>query len=273
MAVSANSYFSNSIVGVPEIGGDIDLYQTDLTPKYALGFGFTRGDGNKYRYCHFGAVSQRGAVVAVDVSESGATKIVNVGASAATNTRRAGETFKPNYAGARYMQLVITATADQFAGGYITVTTGSGSGYTYRIVGNTATSDNVPATGHIYLDLADPIQTPIGDDSDIIIAGSRYANLEPATTTDPAVAGVVVTGNSASSYGWVCTGGLIGALQDVSIGTVGKPVFLSSNTTGAIQCKQSATSSTSNELVLPLLGYMVEAGSSADYSLVCLTLE
>lgn len=273
MAVSTTSYFSNSIQGAPGVGSDIDLYSSDLSPKYAVGFGFTRGDGNKYRYCHFGALSAVGLMVSTDVSESNRTKIENVGAVIANRTKNGGESMYPNSTGSRYFQLVITATADQFAGGYLTVCTGSGSGYTYHIRGNTATSDGNPVTGNIYVELYDTIISPIDSNTDIIIAGHGYANVEPATTTDAAPIGSTVVGNSANAYGWVCTHGITGVLQDASIGTVGKPVFLSSNTTGAIQCKQSATSSTSNELVLPIVGYMVEAGSSADYSLVYITLE
>lgn len=273
MAVSTNSYFSNSIQGVPGLGADIDVYESSTTPKYAVGFGFTRADGNKYRYCHFGLLSPAGDLVSTDVSESNRTKIENVGCVLANRTKRAGELLNPNVIGSRYMQLVITATADQFAGGYLTVTTGSGAGYTYRVAGNTLDTDDKPVEGNIYLDLCDPIQSEIDSNSDIVIAGSVFANLEPSTTTDAVPVGVTVVGNTAGAYGWVCTKGIIGVLQDVSIGTVGKPVYLSSNTTGAVQCRQSALASTPNELVLPMVGYMVEAGSSADYSLVNVQLE
>lgn len=268
MAVSADSYFSNSIIGTPQVGADIDIFETSATPKYAVGFGFTRADGNKYRYVHAGALVARGTVVATDVSESNLAKIENVGATVAGATKKPGETLAPNVAGSRYMQLVITATANQFAGGYINVCTGSGSGYTYRIAGNTATSAGTPTTGNIYLDLKDPIASPIDSNTDIIIAGCTYANVEGATTTDAFPAGVAVTGITSTAFGWVCTRGIIGALQDINIGTVGRMVTLSTNTTGAIQAAGIVTGSNYG-----VLGYLVEAGSSADYSLVYLTLE
>ena len=272
MAVSTNSYFSNSIIGVPQVGADIDIYESNITPKYAVGFGFTRADGNKYRYCQFGALSNRGLMVATDVSESGATKIDNVGALAANISKRAGETLNPNAVGSRYMQLVITATSQQFAGGYLTVMTGTGAGFTYRIKGNTATSANNPVTGNIYVDLWDKIAVAIDSNSDIAIAGCGYANLEGSTTTDAVPAGVTITNNSASSYGWITTGGITGVLQDANIGTIGAPVALSTNTTGAVMIVGSG-STTGSDLVVTQVGYLVEAGSSADYSLVCLTLE
>ena len=272
MAVSANSYFSNSIIGIPQVGADIDIYESSTNPKYAVGFGFTRADGNKYRYCHFGALSNRGTMVATDVSESGLTKIENVGCTVALTTKKAGEIINPNAIGSRYMQLVITATADQFAGAYVAITTGVGAGFTYRIKGNTATSAATPVTGNIYLDLYDPIQVAIDSNSDIVIGGSAYANLEGATTTDKTPAGATVTNNTATSYGWITTAGITAVLQDANIGTIGAPVALSTNTTGAIMAVGS-TSGTPSNLMLAQIGYLVEAGSSADYSLVYLTLE
>jgi len=270
MAVSTNSYFSNAIIGVPQIGADIDLYESNTSPKYAVGFGFTRGDGNKYRYCQFGALIARGAVAATDVSESGLAKKENVGATVANLTKPVGERVNPNVIDSTYLQLTITATASQFAGGYIAITSGNGAGFTYHIKGNTVTGD--PVTGDCYVELYDKVVVAIDSNSDIAIAGCKYANLEGSTITDKVPAGVTVTNNSASSYGWVTTGGLTGALQDANVPVIGQLVTLSTNTTGAIT-PVPTTSSGSVYASTPVLGYYVEAGSSADYSLVCLTLE
>ena len=69
MAVSSSSFFSNAIVGTPQVGADIDVYGSSTSPKFAVGFGFTRADGSKYRYSHFGAATNRGLCVSTDVSE------------------------------------------------------------------------------------------------------------------------------------------------------------------------------------------------------------
>ena len=273
MAVSTDNYYSNSIVGQPQVGADIDIYETSSSPKYAIGFGFTRGDGNKYRYGHFGELTNRGALVGTDVSESGLAKIEDVGALVANLTTRGSSINAPNAVGARYMQLVITATANQFTGGYITITTGTGAGYTYRIRGNTATSAGSPVTGNIYLDLWDKIQVAIDSNSDIAIAGSSYANLEAALSSDnPVPVGVAVTGNTITDYGWIQTAGVGGVLQDVSIFTIGSVVTVSSNTAGAVT-NLPTTSSGSVYAAQAVVGYGVEPGSSADYSIVNLTLE
>lgn len=277
MAVSTSSYFSNSIIGTPGLGADIDIYESSTNPKYAVGFGFTRADGNKYRYCHFGALSNRGNIVSTDASESSQTStVLNVAPTGTNNVLRAGETLRANYAGARYMQLLVTATADQFAGGYITVISGSGTGYTYRIAGNTATSDNVPTTGHIFMDLFDPIQTPLGTDSDITICGSPYANLEPSDGDSALIGtpvGVTVTGNSAASYGWICTHGVIGALTAAPVATPGDWVAVSTSTAGAVIALNQDSATNTTFAFSPMVGYFINPASATAYSQVYLTIE
>ena len=46
MTLPSAQYFSNAIVGQMQVGADVNLYRQDTAPKYAVGQGFTRGDGN-----------------------------------------------------------------------------------------------------------------------------------------------------------------------------------------------------------------------------------
>jgi hypothetical protein len=155
MAISTSSYFSNAIIGEPQLGSDVDIYSVDSNPKYYVGFGFRRADGNRYRYCHFGALTGRATCVARNTTETDQGKVM--GKWVVANLVKNNEATNPNDAGARTMQLTLTATADQFAGAYVNITAGSGSGFTYRIAGNTA--NNTPVTGDIYVYLKDPIQS------------------------------------------------------------------------------------------------------------------
>lgn len=271
MAVSQNSYFSNSIVGQPQIGADIDIFDSTSNPKYTVGLGFTRGDGNKYRYCHFGLLTPAGNLVATDVSESGRPKTENLMGAFATLVRQGNELMLPGETGSRYMQFTITATADQYAGGYIAISTGSGSGYTYHIRGNDATAAQI--TGQTIINLYESIASPISPTSDILLAGNPYANLEPVTAVDPVAVGVAVTGNTISNYGWICTHGIHGVLQDVSIGSIGNILQVSSNTAGAVMSTKTIATSAAAIALYPVVGYIVEAGSSADYTMAYLTLE
>jgi hypothetical protein len=268
MAVSTSSYFSNSIVGAPQLGADIDLYAAHTSPKYQVGFGITRGDGNKFRYSHFGALTAAGALTAVDRSESDQYAVIKAGALAASLTKVGGETMNVNAIGSRYAALVITATAHQFAGGYLVVHSGTGFGFTYHIKDNDATSAQI--TSNTVVQLYDPIVVALDSNSEITITGHNYANLEPITTTDPCPAGVAVTNVSASGYGWVQTRGPVGVLQDATIGTIAKGlVSVSSNTTGAVGIAGASLTGPN----YPIVGYLLNPGTSAAYSTVFLTLE
>lgn len=272
MAVSTDSYFSNAIVGTPQVGADIDIYDTGASPKYAVGFGFTRADGCKYRYCHFGAISNRGILVSTDVDESSLiyrddSRMVALVANYVTP---AGETIAPNAIDARYMQVTITATANQFAGAYISITSGTGIGFTYRIKGNTATDD--PSTSDVRLDLYDKIVVAVDSNTGFQIAGNPYANLEIVDDSDDRLAaGATVTNNSATDYGWIQTRGVATVLQDAVLPATGDQVFVSSNTDGAIM--GSAILATSSNQTFGRVGYCVHPATATYYSCVFLELE
>ena len=270
MAVSTSSYFSDSICGQTNVGTDFDVFDTSTTPKYSVGLGFIRADGTKFRYIHAGAILTAGGVVATDVSESGQPSVLKAGALVASLVKSGNSPMNNNAIGSRYMQLVITATADQFSGGYVTVNSGTGFGFTYHIRGNDATS--AVATSNTILELYEPIQVALDSNSQISIAGCPYANVELITTTDPVAAGVSCNNQSSGSFGWIQTAGITSALQDISIGTVGKIAYVSTNTAGAIGCFGGALGSPAAYNIAPV-GYIVEAGSSAGYSLVYLQLE
>ena len=265
-----------------QIGSDIDIYATASTPKFAVGTGFERADGSRFRYVHVGADLEVGEIGATDASESDFQYLDNVGATVAGLTDRSGENLSPNAAGSRYLQLIITATDNQFDGGYLAIQGGAGAGYTYRIRSHTITTDNDPTTGNIYMDLYDKVHTAIDSTSDICIAGSPYSNLEPttgeahATTTDIRAVGVACAGISAQSYGWVQTKGPCGVLQDANIALSGQEMTLSSNTAGACMATPYVTTTPSPILAAqlrPTIGHCIVAGSSGTYTVVHLALE
>ena len=273
MAISTSSYFSNALRGVPELGADVDIYEVSSNPKFAIGTGFERQDGNKYRYCNFGLLSNVGNVVAPEMTEISLTSTnLGVGAEPANVIRKSGELFLPNNSGARYMQLTITATADQFAGGYLSTIAGSGTGYTYRIKGNTATGN--PVTGDCYLDLYDPIDKSVGSNTSIILAGSQYHDLSPAIgiTSGAAlgcVAGVTVQGMSAGNFGWACTRGITNVVLGTPTGSPGNLVCVSTNTAGAAV----AVPITSGNNYYVIGAFYGQPYSATTYGLVKLAIE
>ena len=272
MAVSTNSYFSNSIIGTPQVGADIDLYGTDLTPKLAVGTGFTRADGCKYRYCHFGLLVATGVVLSRDISETEHIYVDDerMVALVANESQISGETLGPNEIGSRYMQVTITASANQFAGGYVSITSGTGIAFQYRIRGNTA--NGTPNSADVYLELYDKIVVAVDSNTGFQIAGNPYANLEIVDDTDDRLAvGVACTNHTLGSYGWVQTYGTSTILSGALIAKTGQQVFNSSNTDGAVV--GSVITATSSNQTFGRLGYCVIPATATYYSVCFLELE
>ena len=221
MAVTGTNYFANAIVGQPQVGADFDIFDSHSLPRYAVGMGFTRSDGNKFRYCHFGAVTEIAESVATDRSEggiSGTNVVINPTSAVAVNF----ESANAGAIGSHFVQATLTANANQFAGGYLVINGGTGVGITYRIKGNTATND--PTTSDMRFQLYKPIAVALDQTSDIIAVPSPYSNLEPSTTLvagtvtgDQGVRGISVVGHSAPSYGWICTHGTIGVVTEANV--------------------------------------------------------
>lgn len=274
MAVSSSSYFGNAIVGVPQVGADIDIYEVNATPKYPVGFGFERSDGAKFRYVHYGTTAAAGRLFAQDVSESSLvdTDDVIIAPSATYKVPSEPGNIYPGSIGSHYVVITLASTtADQYAGGYFITTDDTGEGYTYRIIGNTATND--PATGKIRLQLYKPLKVALDATTDFCIVGSLYANLEIATAaTDMWIAGVVMSAvGTAGYYGWVQTKGVVGILQDDSAVAVGDMVTLSDNVDGAVQVAAGGGTSISDLIAEHILGYCAIVGDSTGQSGIVLT--
>jgi len=258
MAVATTSYFSNSIQGIPQIGGDVDLYVSGTTPKFAIGYRIQRQDGAEFVYSHFGATTGAGQLTSQDLSESSLVDSDNIVIAPAS-----AETVTDGTVGSKFLQVTLAAvTAGMYAGGYLTITDDTGEGHTYRIKGNTATDD--PATGDFRIELCDKIVVALDATSDIAITGSLYANLEPSTTTDTAVSGVSMVAQAAADYGWVQTAGVAGVLTEGTV-VLGSGVITAPTDAGA--CAPAVETD-----ILERLGSVIVVGDDTGYSQIKLSL-
>lgn len=267
MAIDANSYFSNQAsVGMGgATAGTFNKFDLHATPKYALGFKVEQADGSVYRYAHMGAATNRGLLVAQDLSETSVADTDNSVIAPASAVAVAGETLKPGALGSTYVQFTLaSATANQYRGGKLIVTDDTGEGYTYDIIGNTATDD--PATGDIRIRLAQPLQVALDTTSDVSIRGNQYSNLEGATAgTDEVPAGVTCsTTTAALPYGWIQTKGIVGILQDGTI-NLGDVVTLSDGVTGAVQTLGGGGTDVADIITEPIVGYCVDPGDNTGH--------
>jgi len=256
MAVSTDAYFSNAIQGVPQIAGDANIYQMDKMPRFAIGTKLKRQDGNVYRYSHFGADVGPGKLVSQDVSESSAAAVDMVLASAA-------DTTTDGTIGSKFIEIIGTATTDQYAGGYLCMEDEAGEGYTYRIKGNTVTGN--PVASNYRIELYDKIQVAIVALSTGNIVGNLYSNLETANTVDTFSSGVSVSNMDVSeaAFGWIQTEGIATLLTD---GTV---VLGSGNIIAAVT---GATAPAVHTDIIERVATTLIVGGDGEYSTVRLTL-
>lgn len=251
MAVPTTIKPSFSKIGVPSIVSEIDLNESGTVAKRAVGFKVEDQQGNVYRWCHFGATTAQGLLVSCDLSESSladSDNIVIAPASSVSGTDGA--------IGSRFVEIKLASvTVNQYAGGKLITTDDTGEGYTYNIVGNTATND--PATGNFRVELERPLVVALDATTDIGILPNQYANLEPATTADIDVVGVSMASMAANDYGWVMTKGSA-AVLDQGTTTIGAECMIGS-TAGSV-------TDVTTDAVLGLNAFTVIAGDNTGYA-------
>lgn len=274
MALNANRYFSNSIIGTPGAGADFNVYDTHALPRYALGLGFKRSDGNCFRYTHFDAATNAGSMVAPTFANSGLTKQAAVGKAPATATAVQNTQILPGAVGSNFIQVTLAGiAANQLEGGYVSVYLGSGKGYQYRIVGNTATG--TPIAGDIYIQIYERIVSVISANTSIIVTPSPWNDVVvTSTATNWAFCGVcMATTTTALPFGWVCTNGTATVLEDSSLVTLagGMIVGLSNVINGAIApLAQTSTTETQTQK-FPAVGYCIQPGGDTNFAVIYLS--
>lgn len=265
MAIDSNSYFSNqAAIGLGgSTGGSFNKFDLHATPKYQLGFKVECADGSVYRYAHFGAATNRGILVAQDISETSVVDTDNIVIAPASAVAVSGETIKPGAIGSTYVELTLASvTANQYRGGKFVTTDDTGEGYTYDIIGNTATDD--PASGNFRLRLAQPLVVALDTSTDISIYGSPFSDLEAATSTDEAPSGVSCsTTTTALPYAWIQTKGLVGVLQNGAV-TQGDILVVAASG-GAAETQTAYTQ--------PIIGYCVDPGDTTGHMVAKINLE
>ncbi|MEK7180421.1 MAG: hypothetical protein AAB706_03010, partial [Patescibacteria group bacterium] len=172
MALNSSTYYSNSIVGQMMVGGDVNIYDTHASPKFPIGQGFTRADGNVFRYGYYGTATNAGNLVGATTASGGATYAAAVVVAPASAVAVAAESpILPGQVGSHFVEVTIASiAANKYQGGYLVTTRGTGVGDTYRIIGNTAT--DTPATGNLRIQLAEAIKVAFVASTGIIIVPS-----------------------------------------------------------------------------------------------------
>lgn len=280
MALNANTYYSNSIQGIPGAGVDVNIETVDAAPRYAAGYLVERADGNRFRYCHVGTATNSGLLVGPTTASAGATYGAGIVVASASATAVQQEyPILPGQVGSHYIQFTIAGiAANKYQGGYLITTGGTGVGQTYRIVGNTATG--TPNSTDMYIQLAEALQVAVTPATGTIIVGSMFTDLAATATSAAQVTGVLMgTTSSTNLWAWVCTHGIVGCQEDATTNTpvAGVPVVASINTAGAYTALTVATATSlgAGLLAQPIVGYSrtIAGGTKNRQGVIFLTLE
>lgn len=238
-----------TLSGFPHLSGQ-EILDNSSTQKMPLGAYMETSDGRGFRYALNGAadtvagkVYQSKALDATNDQPSGghATAAVAAGSTTFVTTDTA------------------TVTANEFAGGYLSVVVTPGQGYTYRIASHAAFS-----AAAVTMTLDDPIVVALTTSSNAIWVAHPFSGIviEPGTPT-AAIVGVSTGIVTAAYYGWVQTKGACAVLF-TGTGVAGKAVgSLSGGTSGSAAPAIAATN---------ILGYHMATGITGEYSMIYLTL-
>lgn len=228
------------------------IWEESTTQNHVIGCYAETADGRGFRYSKIGSV----ATVAGKVYQGtplDATNLQPSGGLGVSAAQAIGDTSVT-------ISTSITLTANQLAGGYLSVDVTPGQGYLYKIRGNTAVTSAASAV----ITLDDPLQIALTTSSKVIVANHPYFGLviEPGTPT-AAIAGVAHRVTSASAFGWIQTRGAASVLF-TGTGVAGKAVgSLSGGTSGSSAPAIAATN---------ILGYHMATGITAEYALIMLTI-
>lgn len=272
MALPATQRFTNATVGQMQVGADVNIFKVDTSCQYALGQGFTRGDGNKFRYASFDGTVAQGSLIAPVFANSGlATTDNGVIASSAAVTVQSEYPILPGQVGSHFVEFTVASiAANKYQGGYMVAEDGSGRGYPYRIKGNTATGN--PATGNIRIQLFEPLQAQLSPNTDITIVPSMYNDVTVAdAATNWGVAGACCASMTAGTFGWVCTHGVWACVQAGTV-TGGDQLTLSTAVSGAVT--SYAVGATYFAIGgTQVVGYALQNGGDTEYCSTYLQLE
>lgn len=231
-----------------------ELFTSSSTAGTDLGALATTGDGRYFRYVKAGATT----LVPGQVYQGPASDVVNFSPVGGLGVGQANATGTNSFT----ISTSTTLTANQLAGGTVSVAVTPGQGYNYKIKSNSATSG---ATGCL-VTLEDPLLTNLSTASKVVLYPNPYNGVVVVGTasTGPIV-GVAVYPVVNAQFGWVQTRGPVSALIGGTPGP-GTPVGINlANVTGTIAAPTG--------VIFTEVGNMTATGASGEYDLVNLSME
>lgn len=199
---------------------------TDTSLSTLLGSRWDLSDGREVRLVLVGASNvASGLLVAAPAPIANHQNLVTTAFSAYTNNGLSPATVTVTLGGT-------AATANEYAGGYAVVTTGTGLGQTLKIASHPAQAST---TGALVITLADAPNTALDTTSTVsLIANPCNGIIINNHTALQQPVGVTLYAITATNYAYVISKGVTSCLQD-GASTVGSEISPSNGVDGAIE--------------------------------------
>jgi len=274
---SGTTVSNNAVPGMANGISESSIYDIDSRAKFAIGTGFVRADGNRYRYGNFITATTQGKLVShlrADMDKV-STDALCVASGVAYQMPDETNGVYPGMIGSRYVIITLASTVkDQFAGGYFSTHKDAGLGYTYRIKGNTVVG--VPDSGNFRLELYEPLVVAVTTATDISLTASLYNNLLAgfASAANNIVVGATIANMTANTYGWICTHGVCACLQDGTVAN-GDMIQASALTAGAFSTYGVGTTSNGAGILFggQAIGFCIDKSATTQHATIYLQVE
>lgn len=203
------------LVGTPSVGVAQGLFEENATAQHVLGETIFSNDGRVFRYCKSGGT----ALVVGKLQQSSAQD---------TGDQNLAVTATPVGSTSITTTSTVTVTANQYAGGFVSVSVTPGVGYLYPIEGHLAAT-----AAAVTINLAAKIDVALTTSSKIDLIKNPYDGvIVNPTTLSSSPIGIAVKALTASYYGWLQVSGPATLLSDGGF-TVGLDIVASDNVAGA----------------------------------------
>lgn len=227
-----------------------DIHDTTATRQVPVGtLGYTT-EGRKYRYTLAGAVALSPGELVVAATVVANHVNMSVQAAAAVGAESISVTLGAT-----------AATADQYAGGYLTINDAAGEGISYLISGHPAAD----ASATLTLGLVNSVTVALTTSSQGTLSRNPYDSVVISATDQADLPlGVPNVTIPLTEFGWVQTHGVCSTLADEAI-AAGVAVTTGTGVTGAVEGLDAA-----GEVQV---GVALEAGVDTEHHAVYLTID
>lgn len=225
-----------------------DVRVSSATRQADLGEIKVGSDGRAWRYVKAGASAIAPGILTVTADAVANHGNIAVAVAAPVNATRVKVTLGAT-----------AATANQYAGGFLTVNDAAGEGITYKVAGHGAIGS--AAAG--WIELEEPIKVALTTSSEVTLESPFGGVVISATDQADLVAGVANAAIAAGEYGWVQVRGICAVLADEAV-TKGAVVTIGTGVAGAVEAQDL--------IAEPIVGVAVEALVDTEYRSVDLLI-